>query len=37
MEQAALLPDGPAARDSAFLERQGDLLGELGQGQPAAS
>jgi hypothetical protein len=36
-EQAALLPDGIAARDAVFLERQGDLLGELGQRQPAAS
>jgi hypothetical protein len=26
VEQAALLPDGAAARDAAFLERQGNLL-----------
>lgn len=37
VEQTALLPDGAAARDAEFLERQGDLFGEPGQRRPAAS
>lgn len=28
LEQAALLPDGPATRDAAFLERQGQLFND---------
>ena len=29
VEQAALLPEGAAVRDAAFLERQGNLLDDI--------
>ncbi len=36
VEQAALLPDGAAARDAAFLERQGNLLEQDPRRRPAS-